>query len=148
MEKLNYNNTPRFTFKNMTCKCKVLDIYDADTITVAFYLDNFNYTKISVRLLGIDTPELRGSEKELGIKARNHLIKILTDVIIDKDYSRNEIRDLIFNKNNNIVDILFDDFDKYGRPLGTIYKNNININEILIIEGYAKKYDGGTKEKW
>ena len=22
------------------------------------------------------------------------------------------------------------------------------INEILIIEGYAKKYDGGTKEKW
>ena len=55
---------------------------------------------------------------------------------------------LIFNKNNNIIDILFDDFDKYGRPLGTIYKNNVNINEILIIEGYAKKYDGGTKEKW
>ena len=52
------------------------------------------------------------------------------------------------NKNNNIVDILFDDFDKYGRPLGIIYKNNININDILIIEGYAKKYDGGTKEKW
>ena len=51
MEKLNYNNTPLFTFKNMTCKCKVLDIYDADTITVAFYLDNFNYTKINVRLL-------------------------------------------------------------------------------------------------
>ena len=92
-----------------------------------FYLDNFNYRKINVRLLGIDTPELRGSEKELGIKARNYLIKILTDVIIDKDYSRNEIRDLIFNKNNNIVDILFDDFDKYGRPLGIIYKNNINI---------------------
>ena len=33
-----------------------------------------------------------------------------------------KLENLIFNKNNNIVDILFDDFDKYGRPFEPFIK--------------------------
>jgi endonuclease YncB( thermonuclease family) len=32
--------------------------------------------------------------------------------------------------------------------LAILEKNNININKKLVDEGYAKKYNGGTKDKW
>jgi len=148
MENQTYDNTPRFTLKNKKLDAKIVDIYDADTITVCIYLEGFNYVKISVRLYGIDTPELRGSQKELGLKARNYLINKLTDIVIDnEDYTRNDIRNMI-NKDTHIIEVLFGDFDKYGRPLVVIYKNNININEMLVTDGYAKEYDGGTKDTW
>ena len=145
MELQTYYTTPKFTFNNRKYNAKLLDIYDADTITVCIFLEGFNYVRINVRLYGIDTPELRGDEKTEGIKARNYLIKLLTNITIDKDtYTRNDIRELI-NKNTYMVEVLFGDFDKYGRPLGTIYKDDININQLLIKDGYAKEYFGGTK---
>lgn len=145
MESQTYYTTPKFTFNNRKYSAKILDIYDADTITVCIFLEGFNYVRINVRLYGIDTPELRGDEKAEGIKARNYLIKLLTDITIDNDtYTRNDIRELI-NKDTCMVDVLFGDFDKYGRPLGTIYKDGIDINQLLIKDGYAKEYFGGTK---
>ena len=147
MENQTYDNTPRFTLKNKRYNAKILDIYDADTITVCIDLEGFSFVKINVRLHGIDTPELRGSQKELGLKARNYLINILTDIVIDDNNTRNDIRDMI-NKNTHMIEVLFGDFDKYGRPLAIIFKDNININEMLVKDGYAKEYDGGTKDTW
>jgi micrococcal nuclease len=147
MENQTYDNTPRFTLKNKRYNAKILDIYDADTITVCIDLEGFSFVKINVRLHGIDTPELRGSQKELGLKARNYLINILTDIVIDDNNTRNDIRDMI-NKNTHMIEVLFGDFDKYGRPLAIIFKDNININEMLVKDGYAKEYDGGTKDAW
>lgn len=43
------------------------------------------------------------------------------------------------------------DFDKYGRLLVEIFEDeqyNESINNWLIVNNYAKKYDGGTKTKW
>jgi endonuclease YncB( thermonuclease family) len=37
--------------------------------------------------------------------------------------------------------------EKYGRILADVYINDINLNELLIKERYAVKYDGGTKIK-
>jgi len=145
---ITYDNTPTFTFKGKKYDCKVLDIYDGDTITVAYYLEGFNYVKSNIRLMGIDTPELKGEQRNMGINARNYLIKLLTNVNIDKEYTRKEIRQLINNSNENIINVLFLDFDKYGRPLATLYKNGNNINGILVKEGYAKQYNGGKKEQW
>ena len=54
----------------------------------------------------------------------------------------------MINKDTHIIEVLFGDFDKYGRPLAIIYKDNININEMLVKDGYAKEYDGGTKDTW
>ena len=147
MENQTYDNTPRFTLKNKRYNAKILDIYDADTITVCIDLEGFSFVKINVRLYGIDTPELRGSQKELGLTARNYLINTLTNIVIDDNNTRNDIRNMI-NKNTYMIEVLFGDFDKYGRPLAIIYKDNININEMLVKDGYAKEYDGGTKDAW
>ena len=149
MEKQTYYNTPKFTLKNKIYEAKILDIYDGDTITICINLEGFNYVKMNVRLEGIDTPELHGNEKELGISARNFLINKLTDITFEDTvkYSRDNIRKLI-NNNTHIIKVMFGDFDKYGSPLCIIYKNNININDLMIHNKYGKKYDGGKKESW
>jgi len=150
MENATYYNTPKFSFSKKETKCKILDIYDGDTITIGLFLEGFNIVKINVRLEGIDTPELKGEQKSLGIIARNYLINKLTNIIIDndKEYTRKEIRELIYNSNNNYIDVVFGDFDKYGRPLAILYKDGVNINDIMVIKGYANKYYGGKKEDW
>ena len=148
MEYQTYDNTPIFSLNNKKYNAKILDIYDADTITICILLEGFGYIKMSIRLMGIDTPELRGTQKILGLKARNYLIDKLTNIVIDTDdYTRYMIRDMI-NKDTHMIEVLFGDFDKYGRPLATIYKDGININELLLKDDYAKRYDGGTKDSW
>lgn len=131
LENLTLQNCEKFSFKNLEVYAKVLKVYDGDTITIGFFYHN-KQIKVSCRLLGIDTPELRTKnqkEKEQAILAR--------------DYLKNKI-------NDSIVKILFDDFDKYGRPLITIYKKKylrtININELMVKKGYAYNYNGGKKE--
>ncbi len=37
--------------------------------------------------------------------------------------------------------------EKYGRILADVYVGDIHVNDLLIKERYAVKYDGGTKKK-
>lgn len=123
------NNIKEFSLNGMICDAKVVKVYDGDTITLIFKLFD-NYYKWSCRLDGIDTPELKSKntdEKNAAIKARDFLSeKIL----------------------NKIVKVHCGNFDKYGRLLGTIFLNEMNINELMIEQGYGVGYDGGTKKKW
>lgn len=109
------------TEPSYTYRATVLSVYDGDTITVQIDC-GFDITiKQKVRLLGINTPEIRGEERELGLKARNYL------------------RELILRQ-NVIIKTEKDKTGKYGRLLGTIYLGEMNINEHLINEGFAKPY--------
>ena len=123
------------TFKNINTfvpavnKGVCIKVYDGDTITIAAYLpyDNSPLYKFSVRLNGIDTPEIKGcdaDEKAMAIKARDALsAKIL----------------------NKVVDLENVSLEKYGRLLATIKYNDEDLNAWLIKERYALAYDGGTK---
>ena len=109
---------------------KVIKVYDGDTITIASRLPglyNSPIYKFSVRLNGIDTPEMTGKdddEKEIAIKARD----ALTAKILGK-----EIRLEIIKT------------EKYGRLLTDIYLGNTHVNKWMIEERYALVYDGGKK---
>jgi endonuclease YncB( thermonuclease family) len=126
-------NTPYFTFKGQSHICKCVSVYDGDTITVVFDTKIVNggvgpYYKHRIRLLGIDTPELRTKnleEKKMGIMVRDF------------------VREKILNK---IIRIECDEFDKYGRLLANVFIGDENINELLVDMKYAYKYDGGTKQ--
>jgi len=53
---------------------KVIKVYDGDTLTVEAYLWPGLEAKASVRLNGVDTPEIRGqceTEKQKAIQARD-----------------------------------------------------------------------------
>tara|TARA_R100000008_G_C3537761_1_gene143037 strand:+ start:158 stop:487 length:330 start_codon:yes stop_codon:yes gene_type:complete len=103
-------------------KAKVVKVYDGDTITVDFDLGfGIILQGQKIRLLGINTPEVRGEEKIEGI------------------HSRDCLRERIFGKTVTIKTHK-DKKGKYGRWLGEVYLEDENINEWLISEGLAKRY--------
>jgi micrococcal nuclease len=103
-------------------KALVTRVYDGDTITVDIDLGfNMVLRDQSIRLSGIDTPEIRGDERPEGL------------------ISGNALRERILNKNVIIVTDK-DETGKYGRWLGTIYYNNENLNQWLLNEGLATLY--------
>lgn len=55
-------------------KAVVRDVYDGDSCTVDIDLGFGIWMKgQKLRLMGIDTPELRGSEREEGLKVRDYV---------------------------------------------------------------------------
>ena len=101
-------------------KAKVLKVYDGDTITVSLDL-GFGVSMISkIRLAGINTPEVRGAERQEGLKSRDYL------------------RALILHK-NVIITTERDKKGKYGRYIGVIYLDNMNVNELLVEKKLAEK---------
>jgi micrococcal nuclease len=109
---------------------EVVKVVDGDTIDVLIDL-GFNLTKKErIRLAGIDTPESRTrnlEEKKMGLEA--------------KEYLQNKL------DNCKNLRVKTEKDGKYGRMLGWIHGNDENINNIMVTEGYAWEYDGGTKEK-
>ena len=109
---------------------RVIKVYDGDTITIASKLPGLKKSpiyKFSVRLNGIDTPEMRGKnddEKEMAHKARD----ALSERIFGKD---------VFLKNVQT--------EKYGPLLCDVYLEKENLNKWMIEKRYAMPYDGGTK---
>ena len=123
------DDTPMFTLNGYVTEAKVVRVYDGDTVQVVFkYFEK--YYKWIGRIAHVDTPELR--TKNLEEKKKGYEV-------------RDKLRELILDK---VVQIHCQEFDKYGRLLLNIQIGDIKVDEWLITNGYAKKYEGGTKEKW
>jgi micrococcal nuclease len=128
---IKWDDTVPFTFP--ITGGQVIKVYDADTITIASKLpyDASPLYRLSVRLNGIDTPEMKGKgvsdeEKEAAILARDF------------------VSNLVLHKHVRLENI---ESEKYGRILADVYIGDIHLNELLISEKYAVRYDGGTKTK-
>ena len=52
------NNVSSLDFKKQRLRCKCIDVYDGDTITIIIPLNNTGY-KQRCRLSGIDAPEIK-----------------------------------------------------------------------------------------
>jgi|TARA_E500000318_G_scaffold68437_1_gene63214 micrococcal nuclease len=103
-------------------KATVTKVYDGDTITVDFDLGfGILIRKQKIRLLGINTPEVRGPEKPQGIISRDALRQRILGKVVTIKTSK-------------------DKKGKYGRWLGEVFVEEENINQWLITEGYAKEY--------
>lgn len=119
-------------------RCNLVKIIDGDTIDVDLDLGfSVVLKKQRIRLYGINTPESRTrdlEEKKYGLAAKSRLRKLLeeADTILIKTEIDKKAR------------------GKYGRILGTVFAGTVNINELLVEEGHAIAYYGGTKRtnKW
>lgn len=128
---IKWEDTVEFTFPIFGGR--VIKVYDADTITIASKLpyEASPIYRLSVRLNGIDTPEIKGKdisdeEKECAKIARDY------------------VSNLVLNKFVRLENV---QTEKYGRILADVYIRDIHLNELLIKQRYAVKYDGGTKKK-
>ncbi len=118
---------------------EITKVLDGDTIDVIIDLGFDLSKKERVRVAGVDTPEKRTrdlEEKELGLDATAWLKDKLEGAIDGDD-------DLIIRTE------LVGGVGKYGRLLGWLYigDSSVSLNEMMIEEGYAWSYDGGTKQK-
>lgn len=95
----------------------VLDVYDGDTATVGLIVP------VKVRLYGIDAPELKGDEREDGIKSRDALRQHL--------------------RTHRIVSVELRGVDKYGRTLGifrVLETAPLSVNDWMVKESLAREY--------
>jgi len=114
---------------------KVLKIVDGDTVDVDINLGfGIVLTDERVRILGIDTPESRTSdkiEKIFGLAAKARLKELLDEEAI-----------LITHEDKNGEDMK----GKFGRVLGDFRVGGRTVTEILIEEGHAVAYHGQSKD--
>jgi micrococcal nuclease len=107
----------------------VLSVYDGDTITVALDLGLSIKVRAKCRLLGIDTPEIRtksAAEKKAAYTARDR------------------VRGMILGETVLLHSVAKP--DKYGRLLVKVWTQGGDcVNQVLLDEGLAREYDGGTK---
>jgi endonuclease YncB( thermonuclease family) len=148
--------TNSFSLCNMQTYARLVDIYDGDTMTCIIpikYCEHCGHTyfKFNIRLLGIDTQEMKSkeeAEKNKALLARKLVLDTLCNSDVDLHCSRAEVRDLL---DKNVVCIWLECFEmeKYGRVLANVYKekNGESVNHMLLQRGLAYEYFGGTKEK-
>lgn len=113
--------------------CDVLRTIDGDTIDVRLDLGFKIYHKARVRLYGIDTPESRTrdkDEKARGLLAKNHILQALDN-----------------GKQAVIQTKLKDSRGKFGRVLGVLVIDGVDINQQMVDEYLAVAYTGQNKKK-
>lgn len=145
------NNTPYFSLIGKEMHCRVLDIYDGDTLTVVLNIFE-QYFKFTIRLCGIDTCELKScseQNKHLAIKARNRLFELITGSNYEShDFkSKNDVK-RYFDSSVSIIWIQCQEFDKYGRLLANLFKtqgDELSFSDTLIRENLAYAYLGDKK---
>jgi len=108
-------------------------VYDGDT----FYSDlcalPVPLNKVSVRIAGIDTPEIRTtclSEKAAGLAAKAKLEELFAG--------------------QNVVVVKNVEWDKYGGRVGgnVFLENGTDVAAKMIESGLARPYNGGARESW
>lgn len=115
---------------------KVINVVDGDTIVVDIDLGfNVVLSNQSVRLLGVDTPESRTSdkiEKVFGLASKEYA----------KEFVENCKKQIILRTHKS------DDSEKFGRLLGEIINPESKevLNNSLVEEGFAVKYLGENKD--
>ena len=116
-------------------RCKVVDVYDGDTVTIVLY-NKFSYEKHKLRMYGYDSPEMK---PRLDKENRE-------DEIRKAKLAKEFLTDLLLNK---IVEFESMGYDKYGRLLGKLYLLNCcdkqEVNMLMINKGHGYPYFGGTK---
>ena len=119
-------------------KCKILRVVDGDTVDVDIDLGFGMWMhKERVRMMGIDTPESRTRdkvEKAFGLASKARLKELLP--IGSMQILKTEIDRSGEDKKG-----------KFGRILGDFIVDDKRCTDILIEEGYAVAYFGGSKEE-
>lgn len=108
----------------------VIKVYDGDTITIASKLPYYNSPlyRFSVRLKGIDCPEIKGKDEYEKKCAQ---------------LAKQEVSNLVLNQ---IVTLKNIQTEKYGRILADVYIDHLlHLNAYLLEKRLAVVYDGGTK---
>jgi len=102
-------------------------VVDGDTVDALVDLGFNTWKKVRIRMVGMNAPESR--TRDLEEKARGIAAKIRLEELLEKGTFILESQGV----------------GKYGRCLGILFVDDININRTLINEGHATEYYGGKR---
>lgn len=113
-----------------TYKASVVRVIDGDTLVLDIDVGfGFLHKNVTCRVLGINTPEMKGAEKELGKQVKQEVEKILPI--------------------GSLVTIQSVKLDHFGRSLIVLQGEFGDLAEYLIEKGLAVKWDGtGARPKF
>jgi endonuclease YncB( thermonuclease family) len=128
------NDVPVIPLKDKIVDARLVEVYDGDTVKVVVMLGKEPFL-ISVRIKGIDAPEIKKSKGKL---FEEHLAALKV-----KQYVEEMLR-------GPIIKVRFLKWDKFGgRIIGDVFTNdNQNVADILLEEGWVKPYNGEAKKEW
>ncbi len=124
-------------------RAKLINIVDGDTVDVDIDLGFGIWMRDErVRIMGIDTPESRTRdliEKKFGLAAKKRMAELLgeADVVLKTQIARDG--EDMKGKFGRILG----DFDVYYSP----QDRTMRVTEIMMLEGHAVPYMGGSKEE-
>ena len=111
---------------------EVLKVVDGDTLEVEARIWLGQGVQVSVRLRGVDTPELKGkceAEREAAAKAKARLMQLVGDGAV------------------KLADVGYDKFG--GRVLARVSDSKgRDLAQALIADGLARAYDGRARRAW
>jgi endonuclease YncB( thermonuclease family) len=112
---------------------QIVEVYDGDTFKIDLPSQHPLFgDDISVRVFGIDTPEMRGTSDEvkaLAYKAKNRTQELLSDA--------------------KTIELKNPQRGKYFRVLAEVWIDGESLGEKLKSDGLAKDYDGeGARPEW
>ena len=113
----------------MEYKVDILRVLDGATVDVLLHFPIGIQLKKRVRLFGINAPETRTrdlEEKRKGILAKERLSELLKEAKMK-------------------CILVYHGDGKFGRPLGELFVNGVNLNQLLVKEGHAVPYFGGKR---
>ena len=107
----------KFPDKLYCYRAKLIRCVDGDTIWLEIDHGFHTFSRRSVRLARINTPEIRGEEKEEGLKA----MFFVEDVLLNCSQ--------IVVQSSNI--------DNFGRAIGEVWADQNNLSDLLVQEKLA-----------
>ena len=119
-------------------KCReIKKIVDGDTLDVVLDLGFNIFHSCRVRMAGIDTPESR--TRDLDEKARGKLAK---------EFLKNWVTEYENNKKNIVIKTKKEKAKgKFGRVLGELWVEGVNVNEDMMESYHAVPYSAQNKEE-
>lgn len=136
---------------------RLLDVYDGDTLTVAFEALSGHVMQLRVRLVGINTPEMRQSTPSTETRASAHRSRARLLQLVGMDGVQRQTLDEIvriatkawvvsaLSSVPHLVYLRCRGLDKYGRVLAEVARepDGPHVGATLLQEGLAVAYDGG-----
>lgn len=148
LQSLDMTTIDFFSLKGLESNARLYDVIDGDTIIVIFKYGS-EFAKFRVRLAAINSEELnpkQGSEEQKEEKrlrakhASEYLTHMLCGTSADQPFKDRKVLRKYLQETCIIVDIRVNGYDKYGRILGEVYRDDVHINSKLIEKGYAEEY--------
>ncbi len=104
-------------------RARITRVIDGDTVEAEIDLGFHVAISVTLRLAGINAPEIRGAERPRGLAATRYLESLLDDLAGDT-------RELTVRTQKDVT-------EKYGRYLADLIAGEVNLNHALVAAGHA-----------